>query len=236
MTIRVVLADDHMMVREALAGMLDTAPGVEVVGVAADGREALAQVEALRPDVLILDVRMPDLNGIEAAMRMRKLAPRCRVLALSALGEECFVKQMVEAGAKGYVLKSEPLTTLVEAVRQVYAGGTWLPTPSGSPTPTPTPTPIRPGRTLFSRREREVLVCLAAGQRGSQIAEQLGVAVKTVDTYRRRMMAKLGLQSQAELVRYAVTLGGVTPCSGAMPRTDREGVLAAAPPINSSPP
>lgn len=236
MTIRVVLADDHIMVREALAGMLGAAPGVEVVGVAADGREALAQVQALRPDVLILDVRMPDMNGIEAATRMRKVAPRCRVLALSALGDECFVKQMVEAGAKGYVLKSEPLTTLVEAVRRVHAGGTWLPTTALAPTPSPT----RPGRTLFSRREREVLAYLAAGQRGSQIAERLGVAIKTVDTYRRRMMAKLGLQSQAELVRYAVTLGAVTlgggsgcPCSVA--GTHHEGGASAVPQVDSSP-
>ncbi|WP_295388947.1 response regulator transcription factor [uncultured Thiodictyon sp.] len=172
-------------------------------------------------------MRMPHLNGIEVAMRLRKVAPACRVLALSALGDECFVKQMVEAGAKGYVVKSESLTTLLLAVRQIHAGGTWLPVASP---------PTRPGRTLFSRREREVLAYLAAGQRGSQIAEQLGVGIKTVDTYRRRMIAKLGLQSQCELVRYAVALGVTTRCTDVVPRSDGGGAPVVPPPFNAPSP
>ena len=199
MTIRIVLADDHAMVREALAGMLDGEPDLEVLGVAGDGHEALALAQARRPDILLLDVSMPNLNGIETAARARKVVPGCRVIALSALGEDCFVKQMVEAGARGYVEKGRPFSELAAAIRQVHGGGTWLPELA--------PAPVRTGRTLLSRREREVLAQIAAGQRGSQIAEGLGVAIKTVDTYRRRMMTKLGLQSQNELVRYAVALG-----------------------------
>lgn len=212
MTIRVVLADDHIMVRDALVGMLSAENDLEVVGVAADGYEALAQAQSLRPDVLLLDLSMPNLNGIETAVRVRKAVPACRVIALSALSDACFVKQMVAAGAKGYLDKGASLLSLAQAVRQVHGGGTWL--------PETLPPPAPPTRTLLSRREREVLACIAAGQRGSEIAELLGVAVKTIDTYRRRMMTKLGLQSQTELVRYAVALG-------ATPERLR---LAAAPP------
>lgn len=206
MTIRVLLADDHTMVRDALRGLLSAEPDIEVVGVAGNGREAVEQAQSLRPDVLVMDVSMPDLNGIEAAAKVHKSVPDCRVVALSALGDDCFVSQMVEAGAKGYVVKSESSQVLVEAVRQVHGGGTWLPV-------TP-PSPARPNRTLLSRREREVLGLIAAGRRGSQIALDLGVAIKTVDTYRRRTMNKLGLQSQTELVRYAVALGPTPQRSG----------------------
>lgn len=205
MTIRVLLADDHTMVREALAGMLRAESDIELIGVAANGQEAISQTQLLRPDVVLMDVSMPDLNGIEATARIRKVVPRCRVVALSALGDACFVNQMVEAGARGYVVKSESLDTLVQAVRQVHGGGTWIPERA--------PGPARPHRTLLSRREREVLRLIAGGRRGSQIAEDLGVAIKTVDTYRRRMMKKLGLQSQTELVRYAVALSAEPPGS-----------------------
>lgn len=199
MTIRVLLADDHTMVRDALSGLLSAEADIDVVGVAEDGRAALEQARLLRPDVLVIDVSMPTMNGIDAAAQVHRCVPGCRVIALSALGDECFVNQMVEAGAKGYLVKSESSQVLAEAVRQVHAGGTWLP---ASPT-----SPARPNRTLLSRREREVLGLIAAGRRGSQIALDLGVAIKTIDTYRRRTMNKLGLQSQTELVRYAVALG-----------------------------
>ncbi len=229
MTIRIVLADDHAMVREALAGLLSAEADFEVVGVAADGQEALALVQSRRPDVLLLDVSMPNLNGIETATRVRKALPACRVIALSALGEDCFVKQMAEAGARGYVQKGEPFAQLAAAVRQVHGGATCL--------PDLVPTPVRSGRTLLSRREREVLAQIAAGQRGSQIALGMGVAIKTVDTYRRRMMTKLGLQSQNELVRYALALGatpeqpargGVGGGGSAAPSAVRGSVLSAS--------
>jgi len=199
MTIRVLLADDHTMVRDALANMLRAEPDIEFVGVASNGLEAVTQTQLLRPDVVVLDVSMPEMNGIEAAACIRKAVPACRVLALSALGDACFVNQMVEAGAKGFLVKSESVNSLIQAVRHVHAGGVWLP---DNPSP-----PLRANRTLLSRREREVLGLIAVGRRASQIADDLGVAVKTVDTYRRRMMHKLGLQSQTELVRYAVALG-----------------------------
>jgi DNA-binding NarL/FixJ family response regulator len=200
MTIRVLLADDHIMIRDALAEMLAAQPDVALVGVASDGRDAVEQAVLLTPDVAVLDVSMPHKNGIEAAAEIRKLVPGCRVVALSALGESCFVRQMAEAGASAYVQKSESGDKLVGVVRLVHAGHTCLP---GDPDPQP-----RPGRALLSRREREVLSRIGTGRRCSQIALDLGITVKTVDTYRRRMMGKLGLHSQTELMRYALALGG----------------------------
>jgi DNA-binding NarL/FixJ family response regulator len=202
MSIRVLLADDHIMMRDALAQLLGAEPDIELVGLAADGREAVLKVKALRPDVALLDISMPEINGIEAAAQIRKYVPECRVIAVSALGDDCFVDQVVQAGARGYLSKNESAQTLIDSVRQVHAGRTWL--PAGKPGP------ARPGRTLLSRREREVLGRIAEGRRGSQIATEMGVAVKTVDTYRRRIMQKLGLQSQSELMRYALALGGGT--------------------------
>ena len=200
MAIRILLADDHLMVRDALAAMLTAEPGIEMVALACDGREAVDRAVALSPDVALLDVSMPELNGIEAARQIRQLVPQCRVIALSALGELCFVKQMAAAGASGYVSKSESAVRLVQTIRQVYAGESCLAPNLASS--------VGSGRVLLSRREREVLRNIGCGRRGSEIAAALGVKVKTVDTYRRRIMQKLGLQSQAELMRYAVILGG----------------------------
>ncbi|MFY9973831.1 MAG: response regulator transcription factor [Chromatiaceae bacterium] len=202
MRIRVLLADDHTMVREALAQLIGGEPDIELVGLASDGREAVIQAKALRPDLALLDISMPEINGFEAAAQIRKYVPGCRVIALSALGDDCFVNQMVAAGAQGYVLKSESAQTLVECIRKVHGGQICLPeVRSAAP---------RTGTTLLSRREREVLTRIGQGRRGSEIASDMGVAVKTVDTYRRRIMQKFGLNSQSELVRYALALGGGT--------------------------
>ena len=145
MAIRVVLADDHTMVRDALAGLLAARGDIDVVGLASDGREAVERVIASRPDVAVLDVSMPVLNGIEAAAQIRKLVPGCRVVALSALADDCFVKQMVNAGARGYILKSESGERLADTLTQVAAGRTCLPAQP--------PTQARPAKSLLSRRE-----------------------------------------------------------------------------------
>lgn len=199
MTIRVLLADDHIMVRDALAALVAAQGDMAVVAVASDGREATLKARALCPDVALLDLSMPQMNGIEAAAQIRRLVPGCRIIALSALGDDCFISQVVAAGAHGYVHKSESGQRLIETLRRVHAGERCVPEVA-------TPLP-KPGQTLLSAREREVLGRLASGARGSQIAQEMGVAVKTVDTYRRRMMQKLGLRSQSELVRYAMALG-----------------------------
>lgn len=203
MTIRVMLADDHTMVRDALAGLLDAELDIEVVGVASDGHAAVELARSQRPDVALLDISMPGLNGIETAAVIQKWVPDCRIVALSALGDRCFVEQMVAAGAVGFVLKSSSVEELAEAVRAVNGGLTHLPEDQHE-------APLA-NRAKLSRREREVLNRLATGRRGSQVAEDMGIAVKTVDTYRRRIMHKLGLRNQSELIRYALALGGSGP-------------------------
>jgi DNA-binding NarL/FixJ family response regulator len=147
-----------------------------------------------------MDISMPRLNGIDDAARIVKLLPRTRVIALSAQADRPFVSQMVEAGVQGYVQKELSVQTLAETIRNVMSGQTCLPDASLILS--------GPEKRLLSRRERVVLKELAAGKRARDVAEAMGISTKTVDTYRRRMMHKLGLESQAELVRYAVTLHG----------------------------
>lgn len=200
MTIKVVLADDHKMIRESLGALLSKESDIQVVAYASDGAEAVTLAQAWKPDIVLMDVCMPDVDGIEAAMRIVKLLPHTRVIALSAQGERPFVSQMVEAGVQGYVLKDESVGTLARAVRAVAGGQTWLPETSELLS--------GPEKRLLSRRERLVLQNLAEGKRAREVAEVMGISTKTVDTYRRRMMSKLGLESQAELVKYAVALHG----------------------------
>jgi len=198
--LKVVLADDHKMIRESLGALLSSEPDIKVVAYAGDGAEAITLAKAWKPHIVLMDICMPVVDGIEAAMRIVKQLPQTRVIALSAQGERPFVSQMVEAGVQGYVLKDESVATLARAVRAVAAGHTWL--------PEPTQILSGPEKRLLSRRERLVLKELAEGKRAREVAEVMGISTKTVDTYRRRMMSKLGLVSQAELVKYAVALHG----------------------------
>jgi DNA-binding NarL/FixJ family response regulator len=201
MSIKVLLADDHKMVREGLGALLSREPDIDVVAHASDGDEAITLAQAWKPDLVLMDICMPRMNGIEAAARIVKLLPRTRLIALSAQGERPFMSQMVEAGVQGFVLKDKSVSTLAEAIRTVMAGQTWLPDASEILS--------GPEKRLLSRRERVVLQELAAGKRAREVAEAMGISTKTVDTYRRRMMTKLGLESQAELVKYAVGLHGL---------------------------
>ena len=180
MPVKVILADDHKMIREGLALLLGFEPDIELVAHAANGEEAITLAQAWKPDVILMDICMPGTNGIDATMRIVKLLPRTRVIALSAHGERTFVAQMVEA------------------IRAVMTGQLWLPDSLEAFG--------LPQKRLLSRRERAVLQELAAGKRAREVAEAMSISTKTVDTYRRRIMAKLGLASQAELVRYAVSL------------------------------
>ena len=206
--IRVLLADDHKMVREGLGALLSREPDIEVVAHASDGDEAITLAQAWKPDVVLMDISMPRLNGIDDAARIVKLLPRTRVIALSAQADRPFVSQMVEAGVQGYVQKELSVQTLAETIRNVMSGQTCLPDASLILS--------GPEKRLLSRRERVALKELAAGKRARDVAEAMGISTKTVDTYRRRMMHKLGLESQAELGRYAVTLhGGVDERPGA---------------------
>lgn len=207
--IRILLADDHRLLREGLAGLLAAEGDFVVVAEAGDGAEAVRLAGELRPDVAILDVTMPGMNGVEAARAISREHPEVRVLALSMHAESRFVTEMFQAGAAGYVLKMSEFDELAEAVRTVAAGGSHV---SGQMAGEvirdlagQVPDPVS-GDGL-SEREREVLRLLAEGRSSKETALTLHVSAKTIDSHRRQIMQKLGIGSVAELTKYAVRNG-----------------------------
>ncbi len=208
--IRIVLADDHRMFREGLAGLLRNEPDFDLVAEAGNGREALGLTEEHKPDVLILDVTMPELNGLDTARAVREAVPDTAILALSMHAEGRFVTEMFQAGANGYVLKMSDFDELADAVRTVAAGGRFIsPRVAGdvvSVMVENSGAAAGSGDGL-STREREILHLLAEGKSAKESASILHVSVKTVDSHRRQIMAKLGLNSVAELTKYAIRSG-----------------------------
>ena len=214
MTIRVVLADDHQMLLDALRAMLEKEPDVEVVGAAEDGRTALDLVRTLEPDVAVLDIGMPGLNGIEATARLRARHPDLKVIALSAYSDKRFVLEMLKAGASGYVTKAVAATELLRAIRAAAKGQSYL-CPESASAVIVDVTTDRSRRSApagrLGRREREVLQLLAEGERSPAIAARLHITVATVEVHRRNIMRKLDLHSVAELTKYAIREGLTTP-------------------------
>jgi DNA-binding NarL/FixJ family response regulator len=211
--LRVLLADDHALVRAGLRKLLESLPGVEVVAEAGDGREAVALVVSKDPDLALLDIAMPGLNGLEAAARIVAEHPRTRVLLLSMHGSEEHVLQALRAGASGYLLKDAALTELELAIEAVRNGETYL-SPAISRhvgeyvRRTGAEATERESLTL---RQREILQLIAEGNSTKQIAALLGVSVKTVETHRAQLMEKLDIHEVAGLVRYAIRIGLVSP-------------------------
>ncbi len=209
---KVVLADDHAMMRDGLRAVLEKA-GIEVVGEASNGREAIAVTTRLRPDVVILDIAMPELNGMDAARRLTADVPGIKILALSMNSDRRYVVAMLEAGASGYLLKNAASAELLDALNALSRGQTYLsPAIAGSVVDLALhKASVRPaaGRPL-STREREVLQLLAEGNSSKEIAAALSIAVPTVETHRRQIMEKLGLRSVAELTKYAIREGLTT--------------------------
>ena len=203
MTIRVVLAEDQRMVREAFGALLSREPDIMVVGEAATGREALSVSEAQHPDVLVLDISLPDVDGIEVTRQMRQKHGEVKVLALSMHEDPHFVREMLKAGASGYVDKASALDELPRAIRLVMQEKMYL---SPNVTRDALGQPVAPGA-VISRRERQVLALLAAGKRSPEIATQLNISVATVEAHRRNIMRKLGLHTIAELTKYAIRKG-----------------------------
>jgi DNA-binding NarL/FixJ family response regulator len=208
--IRVLLADDHGILRAGLRALLANEPDIEVVGEAADGEEAVAQATALAPDVVVLDIAMPRLDGLEAARRIRDRGLPCKVLILTVHAEERYLLPVLRAGGAGYVQKSGADTDLLDAIRTVARGDAFL----------------YPGATRLlladyldregaghdrsrdlSERERQVLALTAEGYSAQEVAERLFLSPKTVETYRERAMQKLGLRRRADLVHYALRSG-----------------------------
>ena len=210
MAIRIILADDHQIIREGLRSLLEKEPDMEVQAEAENGRHAVELVRKLRPDVVIMDIGMPDLNGVEAARRIMAEDLPIRIIALSMHADRQYVARMLEAGAAGYVLKEGAFEELSTAVRTVLGGKTYLsPRVAGTVVEDYVrhlPEDQRAAAEL-TPREREVLQLMAEGQTTKQIARDLDVSVKTVETHRRNIMQKLELDSVAELTKYAIREG-----------------------------
>lgn len=209
---RVLLVDDHAVLRAGLRLLLESQPDLKVVGETEDGRVALGLAADLQPDLILLDLTMPGLSGLEVLAGVRKLAPAARVLILTMHDDESYLRQALRLGAAGYVLKKAADTELIAAVRAVLRGEIYL-HPSmtkavleGLLPATTTPPPSDPWQTL-TEREREALTLVAHGHTSAEIAERLGLSPKTVETYRARGMEKLGLRSRAALVQFALEHG-----------------------------
>lgn len=210
MTVTIVLADDHQLIREGLRALIEKEAGFRVIGEVANGHDAVQVVRDLRPDVVVMDVGMPELDGIEATRQIQEVAPGTRIVALSMHSERRYVTGMLSAGAGAYVLKSCAFEEVVLAIRSVMEGGlftseritevvrTEYVRHLGHPAPSPD---------VLSPRERQVLKLLAEGLGSKEIGARLHVSANTVDTHRRRLSEKLGISSVAELTKFAIREG-----------------------------
>lgn len=209
--IRIVLADDHAILRSGLKALLNMEPDLEVVGEASNGREAVQLAKQLNPDVIVMDISMPEMDGLQAAEEIHQLGLPCRIVILTVHADEDYLFQTLRMGASGYVLKSSADTELIDAIRTAHRGEVFL-----------YPSAVkkllgeylrgesaegRKERDVLTSREREVLKLTAEGYTNNEIAEKLVISPKTVDTYRQRIMEKLNLHRRSELVRYALQKG-----------------------------
>ena len=205
--IRILLADDHAVVRQGFKMILDAQPDMEIVGEAGNGREAVDLAEQLRPDVVVMDVAMPELNGIEATRRLASSVPHARVVALSMHKDSVYVREILRAGARGYLLKDSGAADLVAAIHAVASGESYLsPAVSNAVLDDYRRHATNP-IDLLTSREREVLQMIAEGKTNKEIAGTLNLSVYTVDAHRGKIMEKLNLHSSGELVRFAVRNG-----------------------------
>jgi DNA-binding NarL/FixJ family response regulator len=208
---RVMLVDDHPLIREAIGHLIAGAPEFELIGEAADGTECLARIEELHPDILILDIAMPEMNGEQVARELRRHHPELKIIALSGYTDRQFVRAMTKAGAKGYVVKSASGRELIHALRAVASGKNYLSPEVTSAVMTlweeaASSAGLSQPATL-GKREKEVLKLIAEGQRSATIAAQMGIAVATVEAHRRNILRKLQLHNVADLTRYALRHG-----------------------------
>jgi len=209
--ISVVVADDHHIVRRGLRALLDGEADIRVVGEAADGLDAVAEVERLRPDVLVLDLMMPGINGLEVARRVRHRESRTQVVMLSMYGDEGYILEALRNGAMAYVLKDADPRDLLTAVRDAASGRRYLSLPLSESAVAEYmerfQTSAPEGYETLTTREREVLHLVTEGHTNARIGERLGISPRTADTHRTNLMRKLQLHSQTDLVRYALQRG-----------------------------
>jgi DNA-binding NarL/FixJ family response regulator len=214
-TTRVLLAEDHTIVRKGLLALLDSEAGIEVIGEAQDGREAVARAEQLRPDVVLMDITMPVLNGLEATRQIKKRFPEVKVLILTVHSDDEYIRQILRAGASGYLVKQAAPHELISAIEAIQRGESYL-SPSVSKK-------VVDGYVQYSAgaeeedsyerltgREREVLQLIAEGSSTRDIAQMLDLSVKTAETHRARIMDKLDIHSTAELTQYAIRKGVIS--------------------------
>jgi DNA-binding NarL/FixJ family response regulator len=200
MTVRVLVVDDQRLVREGIASLLGIQPGIEVVGMAADGKDAVEQTIALGPDVVLMDVRMPELDGVDAVAVLRRRAPDCRVVMLTTFDDEEYVVQALRAGAAGYLLKDLPAAELAEAVRLAHAGVTQLDRAAARHVAAALSTP---STDTLTSREVDVLRMVAAGATNREIAARLFLSEGTVKNHISRILGRLGLRDRTQAAIYA---------------------------------
>lgn len=216
--IRILIADDHAVIRSGLRLLLNSLPDLEVVGDAGSGEEAIENVASLQPDVLLLDIAMPGMGGLEAARLIHEQAPGVRIIVLTMYNDEAYLRQFLEVGVSGYVLKRAADTELVDAIRAVRRGESVVyPSLMGqlidSYLKQPLPAQPQAGDEL-SPRETEVLRLVALGNTSQQVSRELLISVNTVETHRAHIMAKLGLRGRAQLVRWAAAHGLLGDATG----------------------
>jgi len=210
--IRILVVDDHTILRVGLRMMLNAQPDIEVIGEASDGNQAVSEAMRLVPDVILMDIAMPDCNGIEATRQVKRLQPETRILVLTMHENEEYLFQVLRAGASGYILKEAADTELITAIRTVSSGRFYLSPSAQSIMVGDYLQRVRSGEerdsySALTEREREILKLVAEGYTNNQIAERLTISPKTVDTHRTHIMDKLNLHSRAELVKYAMRRG-----------------------------
>jgi DNA-binding NarL/FixJ family response regulator len=202
--LRILIADEHDVVRHGLRVHLESQPNWQVVGEANNGNEAILNAIKTNPDVVVLAYELPLVNGISATRQVRARLPKTEVLIYTAFNIESVLGQLLEAGAKGYVLKSEPMERLIEGVRSVASHKPYF---AGLPAPTAACNNPNGSGTLLTHRERTVVQLIAEGQSNKRVANTLGISLKTVETHRSSVMRKLDLDTAAQLVRYAIRNG-----------------------------
>jgi len=209
--IRVAICDDHAVLRAGLRLLLDAQSDIEVAAEAASAADAVAQVRATSPDVIVLDVVMPGQNGVDVLPELLAAAPRSKVLMLSMQDDPIYVRQAFAAGASGYVPKEAADVDLVQAIREVASGRHFVHPAVGARLATADAEAETETADPLTEREHEVLHLLALGHTNQEVAAMLGISVRTVETHRARIVEKLGLKTRAELVRYAIATGQLEP-------------------------
>jgi two-component system response regulator NreC len=210
MPIRIVLADDHVIVRQGLKSLLER-EGFQVVAEASDGQEALGHVESLQPDIAVMDISMPTLNGLNAAREIRRASPKTKTILLTQHDESQYIREALEAGVKGYVLKNQVASDLLLAIRQVSRGQVYLSPGVSSAVMEAYNSKSETSKNPLTARERQVLQLIAEGKSTKDVASLLGISVKTAESHRTRLMQKLDIHETASLVLYAVRHGIVQP-------------------------